>query len=69
MHPHVHHPDSIVAATLIPAALARVDPLLRRLLAGTQEFVKLADGRYRPHGCSLGLTMCFDASELVIHAR
>ncbi|MBI5278926.1 MAG: hypothetical protein HY854_21005 [Burkholderiales bacterium] len=55
----------VVIASLAPATLSRFDPMLRRLLAGTQLFVKHADGRYHPKGCALGLPHCFEFSELV----
>jgi hypothetical protein len=58
---------TVVAATLAPAALVQFEPVLRRLLGGTQHFVKQSNGRYRPSGCSLGLgPQCFDFSELVL---
>lgn len=56
-----------VAAALVPAKLQEFDPLLRSLLAGTQIFVKQADGRYRPRGCALGLAQCFDLADLIVH--
>lgn len=56
---------SVVAASLSPQAVDGFDPVLRRLLAGQQFFVKQADGRWRPQGCRLGLgCRCFDFSEL-----
>lgn len=57
-------PGSIVAASLAPQATCSFDPVLRRLLAGQQFFVKLADGRWRPQGCALGLACCFEFSDL-----
>ena len=57
-------PGSVVAATLAPATLSQFEPMLRRLLTGTQLFVKQADGRYTPRGCSLGLAHCFEFAEL-----
>jgi hypothetical protein len=66
--PDPFDPGSVVAASLAPDTLARFDPMLRRLLAGTQLFVKMADGRYHPKGCALGLPECFEFSELV-HAE
>ena len=57
-------PGSVVAACLTPDALSQFDPVLRRLLAGSQFFVKQADGRWRPRGCELGLAHCFEFSEL-----
>lgn len=57
---------TIVAAALVPQAMERFDPVLRRLLAGPQFFVKLADGRWKPQGCQLGLgCQCFQFSELL----
>ena len=56
---------SVVAASLTPQACDGFDPVLRRLLAGPQFFVKQADGRWRPQGCQLGLgCRCFEFSEL-----
>ena len=56
---------SVVAASLAPQAVSSFDPVMRRLLAGQQFFVKLADGRWRPQGCQLGLgCRCFEFSEL-----
>lgn len=56
---------SVVAASLQPGAMDCFDPVLRRLLAGQQFFVKLADGRWRPQGCQLGLGChCFQFSDL-----
>lgn len=56
---------SIVAAKLARATLEGFDPVLRPLLAGQQFFVKLADGRWHPQGCQLGLCQCFDFSDLL----
>ncbi|RYY92327.1 MAG: hypothetical protein EOO24_29310 [Comamonadaceae bacterium] len=56
---------SVVAAALSPQAADMFDPVLRRLLAGTQNFVKQADGRWRPCGCQLGLARCFDYADLM----
>lgn len=56
---------SVVAASLAPSTLSQFEPVLRRLLAGTQLFVKQPDGRYRPRGCTLGLAQCFEFTELV----
>ena len=58
-------PGHVVEATLAPHALAASDPVLRRLLGGHQQFVKQADGRWRPRGCSLGLAQCFDYADLL----
>jgi hypothetical protein len=54
----------VVAARLVPDALAEFDPVLRRLLGGTQLFVKQADGRWAPRGCQLGMACCFDFTDL-----
>jgi len=57
---------SVVAASLAPQAVDSFEPVLRRLLAGQQFFVKLADGRWRPQGCQLGLgCFCFAFSDLL----
>lgn len=67
MHPatDTYVPGSVVAASLAPQAVSGFDPVLRRLLAGQQFFVKQADGRWRPQGCMLGLgCRCFEFSEL-----
>ncbi|NML42492.1 hypothetical protein HHL11_01940 [Ramlibacter sp. G-1-2-2] len=56
---------SVVAATLAAEAVFDFDPVLRRLLAGPQFFVKQADGRWRPKGCQLGLARCFDFCDLL----
>ena len=58
-------PGSVVAASLAPTAVDSFDPVLRRLLKGQQFFVKLADGRSRPQGCQLGLSACFQFSDLL----
>lgn len=55
----------MVEAKLAPHALDGFDPMLRRLLGGHQLFVKQADGRWRPRGCSLGLAQCFDYADLL----
>lgn len=58
---------TVIAATLAPTTLSRFEPVLRRLLGGTQHFVKQPNGRYRPSGCSLGLgQQCFEFDELVL---
>ena len=59
---------SVVAASIAPSTLSEFEPVLRRLLAGTQLFVKQADGSYRPRGCALGLARCFSFEDLV-HAE
>ena len=56
---------SVVAAKLARETLEAFDPVLRPLLAGQQFFVKLADGRWHPQGCQLGLCQCFEFSELL----
>jgi hypothetical protein len=56
---------SVVAASLTPQTVDNFDPILRRLLGGTQVFIKQADGRWRPRGCQLGLARCFEFSELL----
>ena len=55
---------SVVAAWLSPAALGQLEPMLRRLMAGQQLFVKQPDGTYRPKGSELGLPRYFDFSDL-----
>lgn len=56
---------TVVAASLAPQAVDSFDPVLRRLLAGQQFFVKLADGRWKPQGCQLGLgCRCFEFNDL-----
>jgi hypothetical protein len=57
-------PGNVVAARLMPQALGSFDPVLRRLLGGTQLFVKQTDGRWAPRGCQLGLACCFSYDEL-----
>jgi hypothetical protein len=54
----------VVAACLTPGTLGRMEPVLRRLLAGRQLFVKQPDGTYRPKGSELGLPRYFDFSDL-----
>jgi hypothetical protein len=56
---------SVVAAKLARETLASCDPVVRPLLAGQQFFVKLADGRWHPQGCQLGLCQCFEFNELL----
>ncbi|WP_325548035.1 hypothetical protein [Ramlibacter sp.] len=65
---HSPTPQDMVTAHVADHALMRFEPELRRLLSGAQLFVRQADGRYRPRGCSLGLAHCFEERELVIHA-
>ncbi len=55
---------TVVAAWLDPSALGRMEPMLRRLMAGRQLFVKQADGTYRPKGSELGLTRYFTFADL-----
>ena len=56
---------SVVAASLVPQAVDLFDPVMRRLLAGQQFFIKLADGRWKPQGCQLGLgCCCFEFADL-----
>jgi hypothetical protein len=50
---------SVVAASLAPQAMDSFEPVLRRLLAGQQFFIKLADGHWKPQGCQLGLACRF----------
>ena len=66
MQPDTFVTGSVVAASLQPGATDCFDPVLRRLLAGQQFFGKLADGRWRPQGCQLGLgCQCFQFSDLL----
>ena len=58
-------PGSVVAASLQPQAVDAFDPILRRLLSGTQVFIKQADGRWKPRGCQLGLARCFEFGDLL----
>ncbi len=67
--PTATFPDSFATGSIVVARLARatlegVDPVLRSLLGGQQFFVKLADGRWHPQGCQLGLCQCFEYREL-----
>jgi hypothetical protein len=55
---------SLVAAWLAPHTLGQLEPILRRLLAGQQLFVKQADGSYRPKGFQLGLPRSFEFTDL-----
>lgn len=57
-------PGSVVAAWLSPGALGQFEPVLRRLLAGQQLFVKQPDGTYRPKGSQLGLPRSFEFTDL-----
>jgi hypothetical protein len=60
---------TVIAARLSPGVLSELEPVLRRLLAGQQYFVKQRDGRYRPKGFELGLTRSFDFADLQAPAR
>lgn len=55
---------TVIAAWLSPGTLGEMEPMLRRLLAGQQLFVKQRDGSYRPKGWELGLARTFQFSEL-----
>jgi hypothetical protein len=55
---------SVVAARLAPGTLGQLEPVLRRLMAGHQLFVKQPDGTYRPRGSELGLARYFDFADL-----
>jgi hypothetical protein len=55
---------TVIAAWLSPGTLGQLEPVLRRLLAGEQLFVKQRDGSYRPKGSQLGLARSFDFSDL-----
>ncbi len=55
---------TVIAAWLSPGRLGELEPMLRRLLAGRQLFVKQADGSYRPKGWELGLARSFDFADL-----
>ena len=57
-------PGTVVAAWLSPAILSELEPMLRRLLAGQQLFVKQKDGSYRPKGCQLGMARSFRFEDL-----
>ena len=63
-----HHdsfdPGTVIAAWLSPGTLGEFEPVLRRLLAGQQLFVKQVDGCYKPKGCQLGLARSFTFEEL-----
>ena len=60
---------SVIAAWLSPGTLGELEPVLRRLLAGPQLFVKQRDGTYRPKGSQLGLARSFNFSDLYAPAR
>jgi hypothetical protein len=55
---------NVIAAWLSPGTMGRLEPVLRRLLAGKQLFVKQRDGTYRPQGSELGLAHYFDFADL-----
>jgi hypothetical protein len=55
---------TVIAAWLSPGTFGALDPVVRRLLAGQQLFVKQPDGSYRPKGSPLGLARSFDFSDL-----
>jgi len=55
---------SVVAARLAPGTLGQLEPVMRRLMAGHQLFVKQADGTYRPRGSELGLARYFEFADL-----
>jgi len=55
---------NVVAAWLSPGTLGRLEPVLRRLMAGKQLFVKRPDGTYRPRGSELGLAHYFEFTDL-----
>ena len=57
-------PGSVVAAWLSPGTLGQLEPVLRRLLAGQQLFVKQPDGTWRPKGSQLGLPRPFEFADL-----
>jgi len=57
-------PGTVIAAWLTPGTLGQLEPVLRRLMAGQQLFVKQCDGTYRPKGSPLGLARCFEFQEL-----
>lgn len=57
-------PGSVVVARLARETVESFDPVMRPLLAGQQFFVKLADGRWHPQGCQMGLCRCFEFSDL-----
>lgn len=55
---------TVVAACLSPGILGQLEPMLRRMLAGQQLFVKQRDGGYRPKGCQMGLAQSFSFTDL-----
>lgn len=57
-------PGTVVAAWLTPGTLGRLEPVLRRLMAGQHLFVKQVDGTYRPRGSELGLPRYFEFADL-----
>lgn len=57
-------PGCVVAAWLSPDTLGQFEPVLRRLMAGQQLFVKQPDGTWRPKGSQLGLPRSFEFADL-----
>ncbi|HUR89393.1 MAG TPA: hypothetical protein VMZ74_09935, partial [Ramlibacter sp.] len=55
---------TVIAAWLSPGILGDLEPMLRRLLAGQQLFVKQVDGSYKPKGCQLGFARSFRFEDL-----
>jgi len=55
---------NVVAAWLSPGVLGGLEPVMRRLMAGQQLFVKQPDGTYRPKGSELGLARYFQFTDL-----
>lgn len=55
----------VVAAFLSPTTLGDLEPMVRRLMAGQQLFVKQPDGSYRPKGSQLGLARYFSFNDLI----
>jgi hypothetical protein len=55
---------TVIAAWLSPGALGELEPVLRRLLAGQQLFIKQSDGSYRPKNWEYGLAVGFQFSQL-----
>jgi hypothetical protein len=55
---------TVVTACLAPAVLQKFEPVVRRLLSGSQLFVKQPDGSYRPTGTHFGLPRYFEFGDL-----
>jgi hypothetical protein len=55
---------TVISAWLSHGTLTELDPMVQRLLAGQQLFVKQSDGSYRPKGWELGLPCGFRFSQL-----